>query len=323
MKFFYFIKQLNKCLKTNFGEPEYKTLRKNVWNKFAYQCVIGLWSWIVSFIFWPIAILSRKRIQKNVIQIMKNRYTINDSLRGELYRLPIERQTRLIEVSTYIVIDDAEQIKDHYSAKMAVYYRNYKYSDPFSDYEMEIMSKLITNLSFDEIRATLKLRLSAWDYMLLGHLDMENLAKPLVAQFFKPKLEEKWPWLRAWLYFAIRNPRDLWYHLSPKTRTENLTNIKIQGFQHSLGTVAIEGIEDQELGEGFWYTEDQKYFHYKNVYFEGCYYNDDLDIYDPKQPIPKRFFQMGYGYLMPNNKESRPYLGVSIREIVNKPKYYK
>jgi hypothetical protein len=104
-------------------------------------------------------------------------------------------------------------------------------------------------------------------YYLYLFLEPENLDFPDIPDWYKPKLKSEW--LRAWLFYCIRNPKDTHRCLSPKLRTRNLKNEIFDGFENYTDRQNLEGIGGQTIGECLWYTKDYKYFKYNNVSKDG------------------------------------------------------
>ena len=337
----YYLRQLNKFLKQNYGTAEYKPLRRNIWCSFIFMIFMGLYSWITAIFVFPFAILFRKRVQKDFIRAIKYNLIGKDVQDIRLYFLLIstERQYRIIETGVALRLGAAEKIKTYYDAKNHCEWllkgNAWRYDkDDFTLQEQAIIAKIAFYFSFDKIRDILKKEMSFINYHLLLHLKINNISNPYPQKFMLDKYNGKW-WLALWIDYVFRNPRNTGYQIGKRFSTCDLTDIKIKGMKYAYGKVEIEGIWERELGVQFYFTPDMKYFHYQ-CSDRAEINKDNLE----NSPIPVKmsnpqkdakfylykdtnYFQFGYGYLKPTSSGDRPYLGTSLRQIKNQITYYK
>jgi len=268
---------------------------------------MGLYAWITSVLIWWIAVLRRKAVQKNFYEAINPK--IENWLRDKFMPHPLDRKYRMLEVAMWTKISSSEAIRTLEDAKNHIHWRltgnAWRYEkDNFTEDEKLLMAELACHFDFDHLRKLIKERMSFINYRMLCHLSMDNIANPYPQYFMLQKYNNKW-WLACIADYVFRNPRNTGYYLGDRFLTCDLTNMPIHGFKNVYGKVEIEGIGQRELGEQFYYTDDQNYFHYQ------C--NDEKE---------KNWFQFGFGYLKPNPERARPYLGTSIRKIINTPTYY-
>jgi hypothetical protein len=311
------LKGLNKFLKTNYGGPEYKSLRRNIWSSFIFMIFMGIYSWITAIFVWWYAVLRRYAVANTVYHAIYPELPLY--IRIKLNPLVFKRRMRIIEMGLSTRLGAAERIKTQQDAVNHVGWKitgnAWRYEkDAFTLQEQEIIALIAYEKSFDWIRDTLKKKLSFTKYHLLLHLSIDNISNPYPQKFMLEKYNNKW-WKACIADYVFRNPRNTGYQIGRRFTTCDLTNVKIKGMKYAYGKVEIEGIWERELGYQFYFTPDMKYFHFQMS-------NQAMNQGNVLVPKDTSWFQFGYGYLKPTSSGDRPYLGTSLRQIKNQITYY-
>ena len=224
----------------------------------------------------PEAMAFRKKGQKRFHKVFNTVFLIGE-------RKPC------IETATQLRIFYAEEIDN---VEQNSWYLTEKLDNQYSDVERVIMAHFINKYPFDTLINTLK-SMGKFYFYLYQFLHPAYLDFPHIPHWYKPNIKSKW--LRAWLFYCIRNPKDTWNYLSPKMRTCNLKSAEFEGFDNSTERQELEGIGGQNIGETFWYTKDYAYFNYTNVKGDT-------------------WFQIGYANI-PRLYTARGSLGLMMRKI--------
>jgi len=283
----FFIITLRKMLKSRYGGSEFKELRKNVWKTLWFMLWYSPVRWVESLFMWWIAILWSKKIRESLYRTFRlNGHWL--SIAGNK-----NREIMLIESAMQLRTQYAEEIHDNESAMGYINWR-YEFAN-FTEIEKDYIREWLNIYDFDKFCRDLKMNLSKWQYYLYMHLDFEQTVRPLVPDWYLPT---KSYWYRAWMFWAMRNPKSNETHVHPRFRSSNMRLQEIIGFDNTDGVkVGLEGIGGQTIGEMFWFTADQKYFSYQCTTKDGS-----------------QLLMFGYG-VKPNYFTSRGRLEMKARKI--------